>query len=214
MRWWFSAVLLALAAARGADLVDRLAVGIGNMAITESELRRQIRITALINQEEPEFSGPSKREAAERLVDQMLILREMESGRYPQPAADEVDRMMQEFVAGHFAGPGELDKALERYRINGTDLRQHFQRQLSLLRFIDLRFAPAIQVAEGEARRYYEEMVVPEFRRVGQPVPPFEQVRVEVENRIVQEQADRALDEWLGETRKQARITFRKEVFE
>src|SRR6476660_4088835 len=51
-----------------AEIIDRIAVVVGNRVITESEILREIRLTALLNDEPLDFSAVSKRKTADRLV--------------------------------------------------------------------------------------------------------------------------------------------------
>lgn len=95
MRRGFSiAICLAglLAAGAGAAIIDRIAVSVGSRVITETDLDREIRITALLNNAKPDFSPANKRTTAERMVDQALIRSELETSRYPMPSGGKPPR--------------------------------------------------------------------------------------------------------------------------
>src|SRR5262249_49424474 len=64
--------VLVLCAGR-AEIIDRVAVVVGNRVITESEILREVRLTAFLNGAPLDFSAASKRKTAERLVEQRLI---------------------------------------------------------------------------------------------------------------------------------------------
>ena len=68
-----------------AEIIDRIAVSVGNQAITISDLDREIRVTAFLNRTPPDFSPAARRATADRMVEQRLILRELENSRYPSP---------------------------------------------------------------------------------------------------------------------------------
>ena len=78
--WWQAGVPAA------AEIIDRIAVSVGNRVITETDLDREIRITALLEQSPAQslasLSPIQKRTAAERMVDQALIRSELEASRY------------------------------------------------------------------------------------------------------------------------------------
>ncbi len=97
---------LLLTAALRAETIDRIAVSVGNLVITASELDRQIRATAFLNGKPPDFSPASKRATADRMVEQTLIRRELESGHYPLPAAEEVGPVLEKFQRENFASAG------------------------------------------------------------------------------------------------------------
>ncbi len=207
--------LCVLAACAHPEIIDRIAVIVGRDVITESALLRAIRVTAFLNQEEPDFTPASRRLTAERLVDQTLIRREMQTARYAFPEASEVAALAEQIRKQRFQTPEDFRRALEHYRITEEDLREALARQLATLRFIELRFRPSVAVPEVELRRYYETRMLPQWQnKSGTKPPPFEEVQAEIEQLLAGEQADRLLEEWLKQARSQTRIEFKAKAFE
>src|SRR5712692_11432276 len=66
----------------GAEVLDRIAIVVGNTAITKTEVAHEARIAAFINGEAPDLGPAGKRRAAERLVEQELIRREIGLAHY------------------------------------------------------------------------------------------------------------------------------------
>src|SRR5256885_916748 len=93
-------VLLLLCACR-AEIIDRVAVVVGNRVITESEILREVRLTAFLNGAPLDFSAASKRKTAERLVEQRLIHIENEASLYPLPTAESVEQALKEIGRAH-----------------------------------------------------------------------------------------------------------------
>ena len=86
---------------------------------------------------------------------------------------------------------------------------------LALLAFVDVRFRPGVQVPEADIHEFYEKQYIPEWKQTHTGTPPgFEESKAEVENSITADIADHALDRWLGQTRTQTQILFRREVFQ
>ena len=56
---YLAAILIACLAV-AAEIIDRIAVTVDNRVITESEIMRQIRITAFLNGKQPVFSAADK----------------------------------------------------------------------------------------------------------------------------------------------------------
>src|SRR5262245_9914320 len=65
--WLF---LLALSVTCQAEIIDRIAVVVGNGVITESQIIREIRLAAFLDGKPLDFSAESKRKTADRLVEQ------------------------------------------------------------------------------------------------------------------------------------------------
>jgi len=108
-----------------ADIIDRIAVTLDNQVITESEILLEIRLTAFQNGGPLSLKPEAKREAAGRLIEQKLIRKEIEVGRYIQPNPADVESMMKQLESQRFHSPGELRQALEKYGVREEDLRAH-----------------------------------------------------------------------------------------
>lgn len=203
------ALLLAAVAAHP-EIIDRVAVSVGDNVITESEILRQIRITALLNGTAPVFTPQQKRETAERLVEQMLIRREMRISRYAPDAAELAGEMFEAFRAG-FGNPNAFLSALSRNDVSEAELKQAYDWQATFLRFIEIRFRPGIQVSDEELRNHYEF----EYRhRPEAQGRSFEEVRSKIEEALTERLVDNAIERWLGQARTQVRIRYRTEAFE
>ncbi|MDQ2712274.1 MAG: hypothetical protein M3Y24_08615, partial [Acidobacteriota bacterium] len=98
----FIAVLLTSSAP--ARILDRLAITIGYQAVTELDIDEELRVTALLNHQPIVRHIEARRAAADRLVQQFLIKREMEISRYPVTESAEIDAYAEE-VKKELGGP-------------------------------------------------------------------------------------------------------------
>lgn len=195
------------------EIIDRIAVIVGNQVITESRVREEIRLTAFLDESEPAYSVAERRAAAGRLVEQTLIRSEIRAGQFTPPAVTEADGMVAEFKQEHFKSQDEYQQALKKYGLRDTDIHRHFLRQLAALRFIDLRFRPTVEVTDAEVWDYYRYKLVPRWQEARERVQPFEEVRGEVSEILKQERVDQALDTWIKEMRERVRIEYKEEAF-
>jgi len=203
--WLIGCVLAAPAA-----VVDRIAVTVGNQVITETEILREIAISAFLNGEKPSFTVENKRKAADQLVEQKLVHKEMEMGRYPEATDEQAKELLAE-TRKNVGGEQELQRKLAANGLTQDDLEKHLLWQLTLVRFIDLRFRPAIQVTAQDVLDYYRKEVVPQ-QKPGQRVP-FVDVREQIQQTLSAQRADQQLDEWLKHAKTTTRIDYKKEVF-
>jgi hypothetical protein len=209
------ALWCALAAGASAEIIDRVAVSVGNQAITASELRVEVRVVAFLNESQPDLSSASLRKAAERLVEQKLVRRELELSRYSLPPESEAEQMLEQLQKVRFGGNQQrFRQALERYGITEADVRRHLWWQLALLRFIDVRFRPGIQVSDQEIQQYFEEQVRP-VAAVAKPngKVTLEEYRDKIEETLTGRRVDQMMNEWLQEARKRTRIRYEEEAF-
>ncbi len=186
-------VLIALPVLLTAAIVDRVAIAIGNQAITELQIDEDLQVTALLNHQPVSRDVQSRRSAADRLVQQFLIQREMETSRYPVPDAAEIDKYFQK-VEADLGGVSRLPDLLKIYELDESTLRDHLARQLAALSFIEFRFRPQFSVADPEVREYLR----------SQPSANQDSVR----QLLIRKQTDDALNAWLEETRKRFDIVY------
>jgi peptidyl-prolyl cis-trans isomerase SurA len=202
-----------LAASAAAEIVDRIAVSVGSKVITETDLDREIRITALLNNEKPDFSPANKRKSAERMVDQMLVRGELEASRYPPPSAADVEAALQEEKA-RFGNDAAYRRALAEYGVDEDDLKARLRWQLMLVSFIDVRFRPGIQIGDEEIRKYFDDHMRAGLMQAhpGQ-TPSLDEDRAGIEQTLISQAADQQGEQWLKEARRRTRIQYHDEVF-
>lgn len=172
----------------GAVIVDRVAITVGNKVITESEIDLRIRLTAFENDEKPDFSLAARRQAAQRLIEQKLVEREMDVGRYPR-------------VTPEAAKPLSATQAqkLKDAGLTLADLARDITWQSELLTFLSLRFRPAVQVTDQDVEKYFKDKSLK---------GELNDVRADIEEKLTGERADKELDLWLQDQRKVTRIEY------
>ena len=190
------------------EIIDRIAVSVGNAVITQSEIEQEIRITAFLNNEQADFGAEARRKAAERLVEQKLVRREITLSRYPVPPAAEAEPGLKGLMA-RYPETLEFRQALEKYGITEQELLDHLLWQLTLLRFVDVRFRPGVQVSEEDVRAYFEKKLAPAAVSAS-----LDDVREKIEEVLVSERVDRDLDQWLKLARQRVGVEYRKDAFQ
>ena len=198
-----------------ADIIDRIAVTLDSQVITESEVLLEIRLTAFQNGAPLDFKPEAKREAAGRLIEQKLIRKEIEVGRYIQPNPADVEPMIKQLEAQRSHSPDEFRRALEKYGVREEDLKAHLLWQLTLLRFIDVRFRPGIQITDQDIQQYFKQKL-PELEKQAGPEKRIrlDDLRDKIQEALTDERVDQQLNDWLAETRKHMRIEFHPEAFQ
>jgi hypothetical protein len=211
MRKVLSLLLLVAAVSSHAEIIDRIAVTVANRVVTESEIYRQIRITAFLNGEKPDFSEENKRRTADRLVEQELIRREIETTRYISAEADS-EPLYQKFRK-QYKDDVAYHRALAEYSVTDEDVKEAFEWQATFLEFVAARFRPGVQLTDAELKEYYDAELAPKLAAAGEK-SSFEEAKKDVESILTQRRVDNALDRWLGQARTQTRIRYHREVLQ
>ena len=212
----FGAVLclaFLFAAPVDAEIIDQIAATVDNQVITTSEIGEALRVAAFLNGEKPDLSPAARRRMADRLIEQILVRREMELTRYPEPSAADIAAALND-AKSRFAGEAQFQQGLAEYKLTRPEVEDALRRQITLVRYIDLRFRPEVQVQENEVMQYYETVFLPEIRKKGiKPEPSFEDARAECEERLTTVLVDKRVDTWLADARGQARIAYDEDAF-
>jgi hypothetical protein len=172
-----------------AAVVDRVAIVIGKQVVTESEVLDDLRLTEFIDNEPLDLGPAARRNAAEHLVDQELIRREMEMSGISQPQAAEADALLRKFRQSRFHSLTEYRAALGKYGITEDHLKQRLRWQIVAIRFTDLRFGS--QPPEGDTQS---------ADRATADAPASS--------------VDKQMDAWLKQARTDTKIAFKPEAFQ
>jgi len=192
-----------------AETLDRVAVSVGHEVITESEVILDLHVVAFLERKPVDLSGAAKRQSAERLVDQLLILREAADSHLTLPSTEATAGLVAPYAA-----ESDYRANLERYGISERDLGAHLLAGLRTLTFTDLRFRPDVQVSPEDVRSYYDKMTTAQAGPAAAPIPSFEASREQIEKLLTEQGVISALDQWLATARKAANIRYRDQAFE
>lgn len=189
------------------EIIDRMVVTVDREVITATEVVEEIDVTAFIERQPPELTLEKRRQAADRLVEQVLVLREMVLSHYPKPTeADSAAYLAQ--LVNNYGGEEAFKQALAHYSLSERVLRQHLTFQITTLRFLDYRFRPDVQVTDEAIRAAYEKEVEKWRQKNSGEPPSLEASREALKKKIFDDDVESAFATWLGETRKQVRITY------
>ncbi len=205
------AAMFAVSAA--AEVIDRIAVSVANLVITTSDLDREIRVNAFLDGVQPDFTPAAKRSAADRMVEQKLIRRELETARYPTPDPAEVEPVLAAFKKQRYPNDAAYQAALQSYGITDQQVRDELLWQRTLLRFIEVRFRPGVQVSDKDIQDYFDRTVAPAARAAhpGQPVA-LEDYRAQIESTLTGQRVDQEVDTWLKNARRRTAIVYHEEA--
>jgi len=206
------ALLVALGAApfaRG-ETLDRIAITVGRHVISEHEILQDIRLSAFIDSRQLEFGAEQKRKAADRLIDQYLVLQDAAVTRTPLPSAADVAAMLAPIKA-RYASEQEYRSALAQAGITNEELAEHLLAGLRMLRYTDLRYRPEVDISEDALHAYYDKLTANAGSTSARP--SFEASRNDIEKLLTGQQTMQALDRWLSMARSETPVVYHEAVF-
>jgi hypothetical protein len=194
-------------------VLDRMAVIVGKHVIKISDIDLDLRVTDFLNRQPVNFSEQAKRQSAERLIDQEIIREDIVTGNYRRPPDSDADALLSKIRRDRFGGSDPaMREALQRYGITEDQLRAQLLWQLTVLRFIDQRFRPAVIVTDEELQAYYNQHLA-DLRRQYPQDNSFEALTPKIRSLLEGERINESFNQWLEESRKRHRIDYRQEAF-
>jgi hypothetical protein len=201
------AIVLCLALAASAEIIDRLAITVAREAVTELQLDEELRVTAFLNRKPIIRDLNTRRAAAGRLLEQLIVKREMEVNRYPPPEEQDLNKYFDQ-IRGEFRDLAEFAQALATYGLTESALRDHLALQLTTLRFIEFRFKPEIDVSDAEIQAAFKGETATSNAAHSGTRSNLGPSRESIRRALVEERIDRALETWLQERRRRAHIVY------
>jgi len=190
------------ASAQPPEVLDRVVISFGNVAITQSDAEREYHFELFLNGKMPTgIPDPAAlQQIYERLINQRLLARELEtvSGAAESSRSAALVRLAE--VQKQFANPEAFETALGSLGMDKQQVLDRLVEQERVLRMIDQRLRPAAAPATSDIETYYRETFLPECaRKKAEPAPALAEAESQIREILVQRRIDQLLDQWLEE---------------
>jgi len=206
------AALLALfCAAPGAkaEVIDRIVATVNGRIILQSDWDEALSYEALLNGRAPgQFTEDERRAVLDRLIDQELLGEQMKSAFFQHASeAEAVARVADARKQYAEAATGEGWQAvLDRFRLTEKELVAHVQQQIDLMRLVDARLRPAVQIDNKTIEAYYRDKFVPQLKQSGAGDVSLADVSGKIRELLTQEKVSELLVSWLQTLRSEGKV--------
>jgi hypothetical protein len=195
-----AAILLSSMVAR-AVIVDRIAIVAGKKIIKDSDITNDLRLTAFLNQQPLVFTAAARKKAANRLLEQGFIRDELEAGHYPTATVEEAQDTLEGLIKSRYRTPAAYKSALAANGIAEGDLKARLLWQMTVLRFINIRFGSSVDVSDDEIRQYYD-------GHRQQFASDLSAAHSKIQELLSGERTNKAFYDWLDRQREEATIRY------
>lgn len=192
-------VVLLVATAVNAEVIDRILAVVEGQLITLSDVRGVVRLGL---ESAPAADDPVAI-ILDKLIDRQLMLVEVERYAPPEPPPASVDSQLQT-VRARFPDALAFETTLHQIGWAADDVRRYVRDELRLESYLQQRFTASIQPTDDELAAYYR-LNAASFARGGTQ-PPFPDVRNEVRTKLIEERRSALVREWLQGLRRRANI--------
>ena len=192
-----------------AEVIDRIVAIVNGHVILQSDWDEGLSYEALLtNRSLSQFSEDERRAVLDRLIDQELLREQMKSADFPHATDAEVAARVAEArkLYPQATSPEAWQAVLARYHLTGSDLDAHVRQQIDLLRLVDARLRPAVQIDSKSIEAYYRDQFAPQLKQAGSSEVPLADVAGQIREVLTQEKVSELLVSWLQTLRSEGQV--------
>jgi hypothetical protein len=206
---WALVLLLLLtfaAAAQAGQIVDRVVTNVNGHVVLQSDWEQEVAFEAFSQGRDPDsFTAAERKEVLDRLVDQEL-LREQVRPSQPAPTAQVADRLAEvrneiRKLYPNSATEQGWHSTLQRYGLTQSDLEKHLGDQIQLMKLVEDRLRPSIQIDQHAVETYYHDQLLPEMNKTGSSAKPLTEVFSRIKDLLAEKKMNELLSGWLANLR-------------
>ncbi|HKN16615.1 MAG TPA: SurA N-terminal domain-containing protein [Candidatus Sulfotelmatobacter sp.] len=205
----FIALPRAAAASPAPQVIDRIVATVNGRAILQSDRDEALCYEALLsNRSFASFTDDDRRAALDRLIDLELLREQMKSADFRHATDAEVSARIAD--ARKQYPQVDSDNAwrslLASYHLAEKDLFAHVQQEIDVMRLVDARLRPAVQIDSKSIEAYYRDQFVPKLKEAGASEVPLTEVSGKIRELLTQEKVSEMLVSWLQTLRSEGQV--------
>lgn len=197
--------------AHAGRVVDRVVTTVNGHVVLQSDWEEEVAFEAFSNGRDPEsFSAEERKAALDRLIDQELLREQVRPSQAApsEQVAARVDEVRKEFRKVHpeVASDEGWQAMLRRYGLTQRELEKRLSDEIQLMKLVEDRLRPSIQIDEHAVESYYHDQVVPEMKKAGNSAKPLTEVFGRIKNLLAEKKMNELLSGWLASLRSGSHI--------
>jgi hypothetical protein len=192
-----------------AEVIDRIVATVNGRVILQSDLDEALCYEALLtNRSIASFTDDDRRAVLDRLIDQELLGEQMRSADFRHATDAEVTSRIADARQQYpqAATDAAWRSLLARYHITEKDIFAHVQQQIDVMRLVDARLRPAVQIDAKSIEAYYRDQFVPKLKQAGASEVPLAEVSSKIRELLTQEKVSEMLVSWLQTLRSEGQV--------
>lgn len=203
-------MLTAIVSPAGAgEIVDRIVATVNGHIILQSDWDDALNYEAFSNGRSLDELTPDDRKAAlDRLIDQELLREQMRSVDFQHAPQEEGTKHLLE-IRKQYAGT-ETEQGwqavLQRYGLTEGQLKQNIASTLDLMRLVDSRLRPTVNIDSKSIESYYNHELLPQLRGTGAKEPSLAEVSPKIKELLTQQKVNQLLTAWFQNLRSGSQI--------
>jgi peptidyl-prolyl cis-trans isomerase SurA len=192
-----------------AEVIDRIIATVNGHIILQSDWDEALCYEALLsNRSLAQFNDDDRRAVLDRLIDRELLREQMTSADFPHATDDEVAARIAEARKLYPQGASAegWQSVLARYQLSEKDLFAHIRQQIEMMRLVDARLRPAVEIDSKSVEAYYRDQFVLKLKQAGASTVPLTEVSGKIRELLTQQKVSELLVSWLQTLRSEGQV--------
>jgi peptidyl-prolyl cis-trans isomerase SurA len=191
------------------QVIDRIVAVVNGHIILQSDWDEGLSYEALLtNRAVSDLNADDRRAVLDRLIDQELLREQMKSADFPHASDAEITKRLNQArqLYPETNSPEAWQALLARYHLTEKDLESHVRQQIDLMRLVDARLRPAVQIDSKSIEAYYRDQFVPQLKQSGSNEVPLADVSAKIREVLTEQKVSELLISWLQTLRSEGQV--------
>jgi hypothetical protein len=202
--------VLSLAPVRAsAEVIDRIVATVNGRIILQSDWDEALCYEALLTSRTlAQFTEDDRRAVLDRLIDQELLREQMKSADFLHATdAEAAARVAEARKQYPQAESSEAWQALlANYHLTEKDFLGRVRQQIDLMRLVEARLRPTVQIDSKSIEAYYREQFVPKLKQSGASEVSLAEVSGRIRELLTEQKVSELLVSWLQTLRSEGQV--------
>ena len=203
------ALALFFASAHAGDVIDRIIATVNGHIILQSDWDEALCYEALLTKRTlAQIADDDRRAVLDRLIDQELLREQMKSADFAHATDAEVSARVADARKQYpQAVSAEAWRSLlGQFHLTEKDLFDHIRQQIDVMRLVDARLRPAVEIDSKSVEAYYRDQFVPKLKQSGASEVPLAEVSGRIRELLTERKVSELLVSWLQTLRSEGQV--------
>ena len=193
-------VMLAALPSFGTEMIDRIVATVNGHIILQSDWDDALCYEAFVaGHPLDKVTASDRKDSLDRLIDQELLREQIRITDTNLPSEQRVEDRLTDIRKSYPAADTDQkwQALLAKYDLTPPELRSHVVHELELLRLVQSRLRPSVQIDPKSIESYYNEELLPQLRQEHAKELPLAEVTPQIRELLTEQKVNQLLTAWL-----------------
>jgi hypothetical protein len=184
-----------------------MVANVNGHVVLQSDWEEEIAFEAFVNGRTPDsFTIDERKAALDRVIDQELLREQVRPSE--SAPADEIATRIGEVRKLHpeAATDDGWSAALQHCGLTQAELEKRVGQSIQLMRLVEARLRPSIQIDQKAVESYYQEQLLPELKKAGGREVALPEVFGHIRDLLAEQRLNQLIHGWLASLRSTSNI--------